>query len=106
MKNVQKFEGILDDILEGMTSANVMPHKFTTPPSQQDDDDDLEFPVEVLSTVTDDHYHIMFIHEDGSGEVNMTINTKNVIGDSHEHDVTDYMTIEPASDGHTHKIAL
>lgn len=107
MKAIEKFDSVIDEILEGMTSANVMPPKVIEPKSNRDesddDEDDLKFPVEVLTTLSDGHYHVAIIKEDGTGLTTETYDKLDELMENHVHKVTDYVKFGKTN-GHTHKL--
>ena len=68
-------------------------------------DVDMDFPVEVVTTVTNGHYHFANVANDGSGATTDAYDENHNLVEAPPHIIKGYTMIEPSEDGHTHEIA-
>ena len=71
-------------------------------------DADMDFPVEIVTTVTHGHYHFATVSDDGSGATTDAYDESHNLIESPPHTIKGYTMIETAEDGHgghTHEIA-
>ena len=63
---------------------------------------DDDFPMEVMTTIDNGHYHIAMVNEDGSGITTQT-HSENGEGHTHSHTINGYVYINESND-HSHRL--